>query len=162
MGDTGRRLRALPALAAAIAVALAALTLSLSRPPPGPDGLEERAEEVASGLRCPVCRNLSVADSPSPLAREMRSIIAERLRAGESPEAIRAYFADRYGEWILLRPKRRGLGWLPWVAPGLALAAGSMAVAAVLRRGRPEGGGEVSEADRARIARELALFEEAE
>jgi cytochrome c-type biogenesis protein CcmH len=98
------------------------------------ESLADRAHEIAAGLRCPVCLNLSVADSPSRLAGEMRSEIESRLRAGQSPEQIRAFFIDRYGEWILLEPPRRGLNWVPWAVPVVALVAGVGVWVAVLRR----------------------------
>jgi cytochrome c-type biogenesis protein CcmH len=98
------------------------------------ESLADRAHEIAAGLRCPVCLNLSVADSPSRLAGEMRSEIATRLRAGESPEQIRAFFIDRYGEWILLEPPRSGLNWIPWAVPVVALVAGVAIWIAVIRR----------------------------
>ena len=94
----------------------------------------DRAHDIAAGLRCPVCLNLSVADSPSRLAGEMRSEIATRLREGQSPEQIRAFFIDRYGEWILLEPPRRGLNWIPWAVPIVALVVGVAVWVAVLRR----------------------------
>ena len=83
----------------------------------GPSTIEERARAIASGLRCPVCQNLSVADSPSPLAREMRSDIEDQLRAGRSDQQVEAFFVARYGEWVLLEPTRRGLNLLPWMLP---------------------------------------------
>jgi len=100
--------------------------------------LGDRAHEIASGLRCPVCLNLSVADSPSRLAGEMRSEIQTRLRAGQSPDQIRAFFIDRYGEWILLEPPRSGLNWVPWAVPIVALVSGVAIWVAVVRR--PETG----------------------
>ena len=78
---------------------------------------DDRVQEIAAGLRCPVCQNLSVADSPSRLAGEMRAEIADLLAAGQTPEQIRAYFVDRYGEWVLLAPTKEGLNLLPWAVP---------------------------------------------
>ena len=69
--------------------------------------LEEQTRLLAAELRCPVCQNLSVADSPSEMAIQMRELILEKLKNGESPEQIRGYFVSRYGEWILLAPTRQ-------------------------------------------------------
>ena len=70
---------------------------------------EEIVHEVAAQLRCVVCQNLSVADSPSEMASQMRAIIRERLAAGESPADIQRYFVDRYGAKAAERtPRTRG------------------------------------------------------
>ncbi|MFQ6672179.1 MAG: cytochrome c-type biogenesis protein CcmH, partial [Candidatus Tectimicrobiota bacterium] len=79
--------------------------------------LDPRVAEVAKELRCPICQNLSVADSPTALASQMRALIAEKLAAGESPEAVKDYFTTKYGDWVLLRPKREGFTWLVWLLP---------------------------------------------
>jgi cytochrome c-type biogenesis protein CcmH len=96
--------------------------------------LEEQMRQIASGLRCPVCQNLSVADSPSEMAQEMRALIVDELRAGKRPEEIRAYFVSKYGEWILLSPTPRGFGLLVWVLPGLGAVVAFGGAAWVLRR----------------------------
>jgi len=151
---------------AVVVVGLAALFASGGS---GRESLGDRAHEVAAGLRCPVCLNLSVADSPSGLAREMRSEITTRLRAGESPEQIRAFFVDRYGDWILLEPPKRGLNLVPWAVPIVALIAGVAIWVTVVRRragsgGEAEGpagtGDHPTQAERARIDRELADLQE--
>jgi cytochrome c-type biogenesis protein CcmH len=90
----------------------------------GSASIEQRTQEIAAGLRCPVCQNLSVADSPSGLAAEMRSSIEQRLRAGETPDQIRAFFVQRYGEWVLLEPPRSGFNLVAWAIPIAALLAG--------------------------------------
>lgn len=113
----------------------AALNAAAGPPRPGQDEtLEERVREVARELRCPVCQNLSVADSPSELAQEMRGVIRERLRAGETPDQIKAYFVTKYGDWILLSPRSGGIGWLVWVAPFAAAAAGLLVAGLAIRR----------------------------
>ena len=88
--------------------------------------LEARVREIASELRCPTCRSLSVYDSPSDMAQEMRGLIREQLQAGKTEEEIKAYFVDRYGEWILLAPKARGFNWMVWLLP-LVIGFGGLA-----------------------------------
>jgi len=95
---------------------------------------ERVVHEVAAQLRCVVCQNLSVADSPSETANQMRQIIRERLAAGESPEQVREYFVQKYGQWILLSPPKAGFNLLVWVVPFVGLGAGLVLVAVVLRR----------------------------
>ncbi|HEX9818578.1 MAG TPA: cytochrome c-type biogenesis protein [Methylomirabilota bacterium] len=90
--------------------------------------------EVAAELRCVVCQNLSVADSPSEMATQMRAIVRERLAAGDTPAQVRQYFVERYGEWILLSPPRRGFNLLVWLAPLVAVVVGLGLVALLLRR----------------------------
>jgi cytochrome c-type biogenesis protein CcmH len=87
--------------------------------------------EIASQLRCVVCQNLSVADSPSETANQMRGVIRERLAAGERPDQVIQYFVDKYGEWILLEPRRHGFTLIVWLLPPLAAVAG-IALAVVL------------------------------
>ncbi len=95
---------------------------------------ERVVHEVAAQLRCVVCQSLSVADSPSETANQMRQIIRERLAAGESPEQVRAYFVEKYGEWILLSPPKSGFNLLVWVVPFVGLGVGLVVVVLALRR----------------------------
>jgi len=95
--------------------------------------LDPRVFEIASELRCPVCTSESVAQSGATTSIEMRSIIAEQLAAGRTKAEILAYFQQRYGDWILLRPPQRGVYlWVWWapVAAGVALLAALTALAA--------------------------------
>jgi cytochrome c-type biogenesis protein CcmH len=95
---------------------------------------ETTVHDVAAQLRCVVCQSLSVADSPSETASQMRGIIRERLAAGESPAEVRAYFVEKYGEWILLAPPKSGFNLLVWVVPFAGLGLGLLLVVIVLRR----------------------------
>ena len=95
---------------------------------------EDDVREVAAQLRCVVCQNLSVADSPSEMAGQMRAIVRERLEAGETPAQVREYFVARYGEWILLAPRRAGFNLLVWGFPLAAISVGFVVVALLLRR----------------------------
>lgn len=95
--------------------------------------LEARTTAVAATLRCPVCQGESIQDSPSELAQQMRAVVRDRLRAGESPEQIKAYFVSRYGEWILLEPRMTGLNILLYALP-VVLVIGGIALVVVLVR----------------------------
>ena len=86
--------------------------------------LEDRTRAIAAELRCVVCQNLSVADSPSEMAQQMKEIIREQLQAGKTPEEIKNYFVSKYGEWVLLAPTRKGFALLVWVLPFVALLVG--------------------------------------
>jgi cytochrome c-type biogenesis protein CcmH len=92
----------------------------------------EQAAALAAELRCPDCQGLSVADSPTRAATEIRRQIADLLAAGRSPDEVRQHFVDRYGEWILLSPPRL----LLLLIPALALLLGAIALVAWLRPGR--------------------------
>ena len=127
------------------------------------DKTEETVREIAAQLRCVVCQNLSVADSPSETASQMRAIIRERLAAGDTPAQVRAYFVDKYGVWILLEPPREGFSLLVWIVPFAVLLGGLVVVGAVMvrwrRRGRGaamEAAGAVDEVMRERIRREMS------
>ena len=80
------------------------------------------AETLARELRCPDCQGLSVADSPTQSAREIRRQIDSLLADGATPDEVRAHFVARYGEWILLAPRSPILWILPWAAVLLATA----------------------------------------
>ena len=120
---------------------------------------EDTVHDVASQLRCVVCQSLSVADSPSETAHEMKDIIRERLAAGESPEQVRAYFVEKYGNWILLSPPRQGFNLLVWVVPFAGLGLGLVLVLLVVRRWSrrpaPAQAPPMDPAMRARIRREM-------
>ena len=120
---------------------------------------EDAVHDVAAQLRCVVCQSLSVADSPSETAHQMKAIIRERLAGGESPEQVKAYFVDKYGPWILLSPPRRGFDLLVWVVPFAALGAGLVLILVLVRRwsrrpGAPDAA-PLSADMRARIQREM-------
>ena len=102
--------------------------------PAAPPAEEDAVREIAAQLRCPVCQNLSVADSPSELANQMRGVIREKLKAGETRQQIEAYFMEKYGEWVLLAPMKKGFNLLAWVLPFVGIVAGAFAVVFLTRR----------------------------
>lgn len=149
-----------------IVLATAAITVAALRGAGAPLTLDDRARQVASTLRCPVCLNLSVADSPSPVAQEMRRQIREDLQAGMTADQIRAKFIASYGEWILLSPPRQGLTLLAWVLPPLLFLVAGFAVLLSVRRWAARRvsptakGVTLSDQDRELLKRELASLEE--
>lgn len=96
--------------------------------------LEERTRQVAAQLRCPVCQGLSLADSPSELALEMKDVVRQQLAVGRTPEQVKAYFVAKYGEWILLEPPARGLNRVAYTLPVVAVVAGLALVWLMLGR----------------------------
>jgi cytochrome c-type biogenesis protein CcmH len=116
-----------------------------SRPLSGAE-LDARTNDVGGLLRCPVCQGLSVADSPSSMARNMKSEVREKLAAGYDQEQILASFEHSYGEFVRLEPPMRGVNWLVWFGPLAVLVAGGGVVAwAVKRSSRNAGAFEAAE-----------------
>ena len=144
------------------ALLVLAVTAGADREAMGAAVTDEEVQAIASQLRCVVCQNLSVADSPSEMARQMRDLIRARLTAGDRPEQVMTYFVQRYGEWVLLAPPARGLNLLLWLAPFGAVAGGLALVLTLTRRWRrqpisPEPAATlvVGPAERERLAAEL-------
>src|SRR5436309_20955 len=102
--------------------------------------LEAKVRDVAATLRCPVCQNLSIQDSPSQLAQDMKRLVRERLAAGETPAQVHRYFVSRYGEWVLLKPGASGIDLSVWALPLLALLGGGVVVWRAVRRWVRQGG----------------------
>ncbi|MBS7698480.1 MULTISPECIES: cytochrome c-type biogenesis protein [unclassified Chelatococcus] len=98
--------------------------------------LEARARTISSGLRCLVCQNQSIDDSNAPLARDLRILVRERLKAGDSDDQVRAFLVARYGEFVLLKPPMTMTTVLLWGAPFLILGCGAIAIALGVRRRR--------------------------
>lgn len=83
--------------------------------------LESRARDISAGLRCLVCQNQSIDDSNAPLARDLRILVRERLKAGDSDEEVVDFVTERYGDYVLLRPPFNLGTLLLWLAPILVL-----------------------------------------
>lgn len=104
-------------------------------PPPAAEDVERITYAVSSGLRCPVCQGLSVADSPSHTAVAMKDRVRFLVQNGYTGEQIDAYFVARYGEWVLLAPEASGLTWILWLGPVVLLGGGvAWAVGMTMRR----------------------------
>ncbi len=98
--------------------------------------LETRARTLSGELRCMVCQNQSIDDSDAPLARDLRLLVRERLKAGDSDAQVLDFLTARYGQFVLLKPR---FGWdtaLLWGAPAGVLLVGGLAIVLALRRRR--------------------------
>ncbi len=116
------------------------LTLALfscAKPPTEPGA---RTVHLGKQIRCPVCRGVSIADSPSELANQMMTIVREQVQEGKSDEEILKYFEERYGEWALLQPKPEGMNLAIWILPIFILAGGAMFIVIYSKRKISSGG----------------------
>lgn len=95
--------------------------------------LEHRARELSAELRCLVCQNQSIDDSDAPLAHDLRMLVRERLKAGDSNDEVLEFIVSRYGEFVLLKPPFGLHTLLLWLGPlGVLFGAIWLARGAVL------------------------------
>ncbi len=132
--------------AAALLLTLVQATTPVASPAPSPGGaastpqvvgetrVDSLTKQIAAQLRCPVCQGLSLQDSPSELAQEMRNVIREKVTAGESPRQIKAYFVSKYGEFILLAPEARGFNLAVYLLPIVSVLIGAGVITFAVRR----------------------------
>ena len=97
---------------------------------------EARAQALMQTIRCVVCQGQSIADSDADLAGDMRAIIRQRIAAGETPEAIRAWMVTRYGRWVSYKPPLDPVTWPLWAAPVVLVAVGLLVARGTLWRRR--------------------------
>jgi cytochrome c-type biogenesis protein CcmH len=121
-------------IATALLILAAALVVAARPHEPTPD---ERIDRITAELRCPVCQGLSVRDSTSETARQMRQLVADRVREGRTDAEIQAEFRAAYGDWVLLSPPVASWSGLVWLAPLAALAAGAVLASGRLRAAGP-------------------------
>lgn len=112
---------------------LAALFATIVAPLADP-AAEQRAQALEREIRCVSCENEPISQSTADIAEDMRRVVRERVAAGESDDQIRAYFRQRYGDFVLLRPPVDGATWALWAAPVALIVAAALAGAATLRR----------------------------
>ncbi len=140
----------------------AALLLAVLLPPPAraisdpremlaDPAQEARAEQIGSQLRCLVCQNESIEDSSASLAQDLRAVVRQRVRAGDSDRQIIAWMVARYGNFVRLKPPLTLATALLWFTPALALVGGA-AAALLGRRRLPAAPAALSEAEQARLA----------
>jgi cytochrome c-type biogenesis protein CcmH len=123
-------------IALAILVAVLAVWIVTFAVSARPRSVDQRTHDIASQLRCPACNGESVADSSTPIAQQMRSVIRQDVQAGQSDEQIIASFRASYGDSILLRPPFDGFTAIIWFGPIVALLAGIAIITLVARAWR--------------------------
>lgn len=100
--------------------------------------LEERAREISSELRCMVCQSESIDNSNADLAITLRTIVRERISAGDSNEDVISYIVERYGEYVLLKPVFSLNTILLWLAGPLTLLLGGILIWQMMKSKKPE------------------------
>ena len=137
----------------AVALGAALVVAALGTRPPAND--REAVLAVAATVKCPVCVGESVAVSEAEISKTMRVEIADQLDAGRSPDEIRAFFAERYGDDVLLDPGTEGVAALVWVLPVVGLLAAGAGLVAVYRRWGRRGPLTATDEDRRLVAEAL-------
>ena len=114
--------------------------------------LEARARHISEGLRCLVCQNQSIDDSAAPLAKDLRVLVRERLKAGDTDQQIEDFVVARYGEFVLLNPRFEPQTFLLWFAtPAVLIIALLIVVFAYRRRSAAAAPPELSDAEERRL-----------
>jgi len=98
--------------------------------------LEARARTISEGLRCMVCQNQSIDESDADLARDLRILVRDRLKAGDSDRQVVDYIVSRYGEFVLLKPRFDLRNALLWATPALLLVIGGIVLVCSVRSRR--------------------------
>ena len=96
--------------------------------------LQHRYEAINRELRCLVCQNQTIADSNATLAQDLRREVREMIAAGNTDAEIREFMIERYGDFVLYRPRMTAQNFLLWAAPALLLLVGAVVVVRVVRR----------------------------
>jgi cytochrome c-type biogenesis protein CcmH len=141
-----------------LAIAVCSLALMAGASDPSerlPDAAQEaRARTLFKEVRCLVCQNESIDDSQAQLAGDLRLIVREQVKAGRSDAQIRDFLVERYGEFVLLKPRFSGGNAVLWLAPiGVLLMGGVLMAGLLRRRAAPEP--DLTEAEEERVRRLL-------
>ena len=140
-------------VALVLPVLIAGPALAISDPAemlPNP-AQEARAEQIGRQLRCLVCQNESIEDSGADLARDLRTIVRQRVVAGDTDRQVTAWMVARYGDFVRLRPPFNAVTALLWLSPILALGIG-LGLVSLGRRAKVPAVAPLSDAERARLA----------
>ncbi|MGJ8516398.1 cytochrome c-type biogenesis protein [Carnimonas bestiolae] len=139
--------------AALLLCALAGVSLADNGPPEFHDSaLAQRYSALTEELRCPKCENETLASSGAPIAADIRQRIAEWLNAGQSDDDIRHHLVQRFGEYVLYKPRVERRTWLLWGLPAAAVVIGGVVLTLLIRRRRRLQVSDLDDAERARLA----------
>jgi cytochrome c-type biogenesis protein CcmH len=138
------------AMLVAIAPALAVEPDEILKNP----ALEGRARALSAEFRCLVCQNQSIDDSEAPLARDLRLLIREHLVKGESDQEVKDFVVQRYGDFVLLKPRLTWRTLLLWATPFAVLLA-ALAMFLTRRSGPTDREGPLSEKEQADLRKAL-------
>jgi cytochrome c-type biogenesis protein CcmH len=120
-------------LALVLGAALPVLAIDAERAFEDP-AMQERYEHINRELRCLVCQNQTIADSNATLAQDLRREVREMLAAGKTDDEIRTFMIERYGDFVLYRPRMTASNFLLWAAPVLLLLLGTFVGIRVIRK----------------------------
>ncbi|WP_029075502.1 cytochrome c-type biogenesis protein [Kaistia adipata] len=118
--------------------------------------LEARARALSVELRCLVCQSQSIDDSDAQIARDLRILVRERLQAGDTDEEVKAFLVDRYGEYVLLRPRFTWHTAVLWGAPLVLIGLGAILAVGLFRRRRVVAPAGLTREEEARVEALLA------
>jgi cytochrome c-type biogenesis protein CcmH len=137
------------ALAAALVLALVAPRVLAVEPDEMlPDAAQEaRAQALSKELRCVVCQNQNIDDSAAPIARDMRLLVRERIKAGDTDAQAKAFLVARYGNFVLLKPPFQADTLILWFGPFIILALAGAGLFAIARSGAPDDEGEAAQSE---------------
>jgi cytochrome c-type biogenesis protein CcmH len=118
--------------------------------------LEARARDISQGLRCLVCRNESIDDSNAGLARDLRLLLRERLVKGDSDAQAVDFIVQRYGEYVLLKPRMNGVNLMLWASGPIMFIVALFIGIVFIRRRKSIAEPELSASEQARLAKILS------
>ena len=98
------------------------------------ENLDKKAREINKKIRCVVCQSQSIDDSDSLLARDLRVLIKEKLKEGKTEKEITNYLVERYGEFILLKPRFNSNTYFLWLAPIIIIIFGFFLIKGIFKK----------------------------
>ncbi len=125
------------ALIGLLLLALAGITLAKEAAPLADDpAVEARLKNISKELRCLVCQNETLADSHADLAKDLRREVREKISEGMDDAQIKTYLTQRYGDFVLYRPRMTATTALLWFGPFLLLLGAAFGVARFIKQRR--------------------------